>query len=208
MLLTVRVTTLTDSTQELSGVNPSLSVADLKLLYEGKTRVAAVQQTLWFPVPEGTTDAQPASAFKWWEKALKGESAKPKALLDAMGAHPLVKGIDSQTLGGLAALQTGIDVEQGGALQCFLILDLKAGTKSWKLKRKATWKRAKADGSMTYKLLIAIVCVALVSTTVGLILWRAMDRGIEGDPIKDHCDPTLYTGVDACNPGAEHTNHA
>lgn len=203
-LLTVRVTTLTNETHEIKNVNPNLSVADLKILYErtGTTRVAAVQQSLWFSVPEGTEGAQSATAFKWWEKA-QSTGSKPKELLDAMGANPLVNGADSQTIGGLLALQSGIDVEgTAGALQCFLIVNIKGGTKSWKLKRKATWKRTKASGSTTYKLILGFFVVAFISTTVGLILWRAMDRGIEGDVHREECDPTLYAGKDACK------NHA
>ena len=128
-MLTIKVTTLSNSTTEMKDVEPSTSVGAFKARYEKETGTPAPQQRLWFPVPEGTPNAQPASSFPWWEKAVTN-GTKPKELLDAMGAQPLLLSEDAQTIGGLARRQVAGDIEGGAgpAVQCYLILNLKGGT--------------------------------------------------------------------------------
>ena len=101
--LSVRITTL-KNISEVAVVVPSTSVRELKGMYEKLTGTRAGQQQMWFAVPTGTEGAVDVESFPWYAKSLANGS-KPKALLDMIATHPLVQGMDDQTVGGIAALQ-------------------------------------------------------------------------------------------------------
>ena len=122
--LAVEVTTLTGKTVLLEEIAPTSSAMQLKLQYQDREGVPPDQQSLWFPVPEGTAGAQSASAFPWWA-AVEG-NLEPE-LKNAMLKMPLaLLGFDGNlmltSVGGAAVLQDATPVK------CFMVLSLRSAS--------------------------------------------------------------------------------
>lgn len=178
--LSVRITTL-KNISEVAVVVPSTSVRELKGMYEKLTGTRAGQQQMWFAVPTGTEGAVDVESFPWYAKSLANGS-KPKALLDMIATHPLVQGMDDQTVGGIAALQNS-DVEAAAAgsdqlarakLQAYMILSIK-GSESHQMLVKAE-KNAEKYKYMTKarnrKYLIGTMCVLGLVIVGGILLFN------------------------------------
>ena len=148
-------------------------------MYEKRTGKPSGQLRFWFPVPEGTEGAVDVSSFPWYAKSLTAGS-KPKELLDAMASKPLVLSDDSQTVGGLAALQ-GSDMEAADRsrdVQCYLIMNIK-GTKSHQQLLKAQKKanKPKTSRSLMFKLSFIALLVVIFAVVFGIVAWRAIASG-------------------------------
>lgn len=110
--LSVTFTTLFNRQKTIDGIQPKLTVLDLKTLYfshadrqSDGNAVPPEKQILWFAVKEGTEDAEYATDWPWFQKRLGqigAHGALPAEVLHEMQHAPLLHPPDEMKLRKLA----------------------------------------------------------------------------------------------------------